>query len=113
MASPSSPSTAILPSPMRESVIGLAEGQNDGERLAAAGRYFRSRRGNYGDLLRQLLRQGGLALRCLTVYHIGELGMAELREDLEGLRDDPSPFLGEVIERALELLAAPAEEEHA
>ena len=55
-----------------------------------------------------LLGVGDETLRCLAAYHVGELGLTDLRGRLETFRQaEASPFFTRVLERALELLALP------
>jgi hypothetical protein len=55
-------------------------------------------------------------VRCLAVYHVGELGLAALRPRLEAVRAESGAglFLLRVVERALSLLrSAPGRLEYA
>ena len=62
---------------------------------------------SYDDLLARLIEEPGETVRCLAVYHVGELGLTALSPRLEAVRADRGAglFLLRVVERALGLLA--------
>jgi hypothetical protein len=73
--------------------------------LAQAAPYYLPSPLTYTELLVRLLDEPGETLRCLAAYHVGELGLVELRPRLESfLRADAGLFVTRVIERALRLL---------
>jgi hypothetical protein len=58
-----------------------------------------------------MLDEGGEALRCIAVHHIGELGLVSLRPRLVELsRGTPSFFLSRVLERTLSTLSREPED---
>ena len=65
----------------------------------------------YETLLALLMEERDETLRCLAAYHVGELGLVGLRARLEAFKEAhaQSPVYSKVLERALELLALPAE----
>jgi hypothetical protein len=63
-------------------------------------------RGDYAELLRALLHDGGMALRSLAAYHVGELRLTSLREELAALSDNPNPYVRMVVQRSLARLDA-------
>jgi hypothetical protein len=98
----------LLSSPLREAVIGLADGVSSRERLAAAGPYYTTSEDDYEGVLRSLLDHGGETLRALVVFHAGELRLAGLRPHIERLAKDPGDVLAGTIEQAMARLSAPA-----
>jgi hypothetical protein len=61
-----------------------------------------------------MLEHPGETLRCLAVYHVGEIRLQSLRPRLETfLTQDTGFFLTRVIERALAALTAPPGLAHA
>ena len=63
----------------------------------------------YDELLARLIEEPGETVRCLAVYHVGELGLAALGPRLEAVRAERGAglFLLRVVERALSLLRSP------
>ena len=60
----------------------------------------------YEAVLERMLDEGGEALRCIAVHHIGELGLQSLRPRLVELsRGTKSFFLSRVLERTLATLS--------
>lgn len=99
---------ATLHSPLRESVLGLLDGDLDDEdRLEFGEPYYRSDVRDYEDLLARLIERSGTALRCLAVYHAGQLRLRHLESRLIELESSGGRFLPGVAARALELMRSP------
>jgi ATP:ADP antiporter, AAA family len=77
----------VLDEPLRGAVVGLVDDAPDEERLAQAGRYHRPIRAGYEDLLGQLLDSNSESVRCVTLFHIGELRLVRFRERLRAMGD--------------------------
>jgi ATP:ADP antiporter, AAA family len=106
----------LLPSPLREAVLALADDTEGANRLAGAGPYYRPASLGYVDVLAAILDSAGESLRSIAAHHVGELGLQELRPRLEALaRDGAGFFVARVVSRALQLLAdaAPPQRAHA
>jgi ATP:ADP antiporter, AAA family len=99
----------LLEPPLREAVLRLVDDAPGGASVVGQP-YYRPAELGYEDLLGLLLDQPGETLRCLAVYHVGELGLTALRPRLEAFRAQPTTglFVLRVIERALALLGGPA-----
>jgi hypothetical protein len=97
----------IAPS-LREAVLALVDDAPDADRLRRAAPFYTPVPLHYESLLATILDRSSESLRCVAAYHIGELGLTNLRPRLESLRPDETGFfLARVVERALALLAAP------
>jgi hypothetical protein len=101
---------SVLRSPLRDAVVGVLDDVPDEERLAAGRRYHRAGPASRRDLLRTLLEQGSVPLRCLVAYHVAELGMKELRDDLADLCDAAVGAMEETFRNALDMLDDPRKE---
>lgn len=97
----------LLHPPVREAVIGLADGIGSRERLAAAGPLYTPRDVDYEGVLRALLAEGGQTIKALVVFHAGELKLEGLRPHIESLSADPGDVLAGTIQRAREQMASP------
>jgi hypothetical protein len=96
---------------LREAVLALVDDDADREtRLARGAAYYTPRGLDAAGVLSTLLSKGGEALRCLSAYHAGELGLDSLGPELEQLAHGGSPFEHEVATRALALLRHPETE---
>jgi hypothetical protein len=83
----------------------------DDERLAGAGAYAPRQELDYERLLATLLTAPRDTLRALTLHHVAELGVAELRgEIVRLLAGRPSPLVERAATRALRALPQPAAE---
>jgi len=102
--------SATLGPPLREGLLGFVDDIPDDERLRRGIAFYTPRRWTYEETLRAFLEQGSLGMRCITVHHIGELGLQEFRDQLARLSDEPSPIQQQVVRRALELLDQPETE---
>lgn len=102
----------VLPSPLREGVIGLIDDRSEAERLSAGERagYAPQRTGNSGlsPLFGEILRESSSALRCIAAVAAGELRLRELEGDIAGMRDGEDEVLRPSYDLALELLRDPA-----
>jgi HEAT repeat protein len=95
----------LLAPPLRHAVLALVDDAPEETALAQAAPYYVPGPLTYTELLVRLLDEPGETLRCLAAYHVGELGLVELRPRLESfLRADAGLFVTRVIERALRLL---------
>ncbi len=96
----------VLKPPLRNPILAIVSEQKDAARLAGAGELYPVRPLGYEAVLGRMLDEGGEALRCIAVHHIGELGLVSLRPRLVALAGDmPSFFLSRVLERTLGALA--------
>src|SRR5262249_4238568 len=96
----------LIPSPLREAVLAVVDDAPDAERLRHTGDFYTPRELGYDALLAQLIEEPKEALRCLAVYHVGELGLTALGPRLEAVRAERGAglFLLRVVDRALGLL---------
>lgn len=93
---------------LRAPVLALVDDVPDPVKLARAAPFADPPAIGYRVRLRALLDDGSEAMRAITAYHIAELGLRELRGDLEVARTAHHPgYLREVVDRALALLAQP------
>ena len=89
----------------RAAVVGLVSDVSDEERLSAAGPYHQSKEQGYTELLRELLDSDSDSLRSLAVYHIGELGISELRTEIEAITPEEDGPLSAMVRQTVERLA--------
>ena len=89
--------------------MGLVDDAPDQERLARAGALYQAKKDSYEDVLRQLLAHSSDSIRSLVVYHVGELGLQDLRPEIETLEVNEISALKEVVGRALSRLGAGVE----
>jgi len=101
---------SVLRPPLRETVVGMLDDVPDALRLAAGRRYHRPREISPTEALRVLLHEGNFALRCLVAYHVAELGLRELREDLAALCETTADAAVESFDNALAMLDRPVKE---
>ncbi len=66
----------LLRPPLRAPILAVVGEAGDAERLAGAGELYAVRPLGYEAVLERMLDEGGEALRCIAVHHIGELGLA-------------------------------------
>lgn len=96
----------LLRPPLRTPILAVVGEAGDAERLAGAGELYAVRPLGYEAVLERMLDEGGEALRCIAVHHIGELGLQSLRPRLVELsRGTKSFFLSRVLERTLATLS--------
>ncbi|HMB68174.1 MAG TPA: HEAT repeat domain-containing protein, partial [bacterium] len=101
---------SVLKPPLRDAVVGVLDDVPDEQRLAAGRRYHRRGPADRRALLRTLLEQGSVPLRCLVAYHVAETGMKDLREELAGLCDAAVGAMEETFRNALHMLDDPGKE---
>ena len=98
----------LVAPPLRDPLLALVDDAPDADRLVRAAPYYQTRRLRYEELLDLILEQPSESVRCIAAYHVGELGLTELRPRLESFRPaETGFFLARVIERTLALLARP------
>jgi HEAT repeat protein len=104
-----------LPTTFRAAVLALVDDDEDRSRLAraAAALGFSPVRPKYEVRLLEMLGDPNEAVRSVAAYHIAELGLSDLADDLRTAQPDEAGFLHDVIARALEMLDAPTEDPHA
>ncbi|MCG8416430.1 MAG: MFS transporter [Proteobacteria bacterium] len=94
----------ILRPPLRGAVVGLIDRIDEGERLAAGAAYHQPLRLSYQQVLATMLDSQSEIVKSVTVFHIGEIGLFELRDRVAELgRNDA---LSSDVDRALRLLDA-------
>ena len=105
----------LLATPLRDAVLALVDDAPAEAALLRAAPYYEASPLTYSQLLERLLDEPGETLRCLAAYHVGELGLTELRGRLESLSQAGTGlFVTRVMERALRLLGeAPERLAHA
>ena len=101
---------ATLDPPLRDGLLGFVDDLSDADRLRAGVAFYTPRRWDYEQMLRAFLEEGSLGLRCITIHHVGELGLSSFRETLLALRDRPPMVQQHVVARALVLLDQPERE---
>jgi hypothetical protein len=96
----------LVQPPLRDAILTLVDDVPDRTRLLRAGAIYRATPLGYDDLLARLIEEPGETVRCLAVYHVGELGLGALRPRLEAVRAERGAglFLLRVVERALGML---------
>ncbi|HEV7500209.1 MAG TPA: HEAT repeat domain-containing protein, partial [Vicinamibacteria bacterium] len=96
----------LIQPPLRGPVLAMVDEAPDEQRLARAVSVYRSDALSYDALLARLIEEPGETVRCLAVYHVGELGLAALSPRLEAVRAEKGAglYLLRVVERALALL---------
>ena len=95
----------LLRPPLRNAVLALIDDTPTAVRLAMAEGYYRPPVLDYEGLLAALLEEASETVRCITAYHVGELGLTALRGRLESFDTRKTGlFFSRVIERALRLL---------
>jgi AAA family ATP:ADP antiporter len=99
----------LLQPPLREPVQALVDDIDDAEKLARAGPFHAPVGVDYETLLENLLATGGVGMRCLVVYHVGETRMHSLRQTLEKLPSDLAGLVAKSVDRTLALLDADSE----
>jgi AAA family ATP:ADP antiporter len=100
----------ILEQPLRGAVLGLVDDMPDAERFSSAEPLHHLAPLTYEALLGALLDSGSETLQCLAAYHVGELGLEQIRPQLEQILTTGSEFTSSVVKRALDLLSDPDRE---
>jgi AAA family ATP:ADP antiporter len=101
---------ATLEPPLRDGLLGFVDDLSDDERLRLGLAFYTPRPWTYEETLASFLEQGSLGMRCITIHHIGELGLTSFRDALLALRDEPPVVQQQVVARALVLLDQPETE---
>lgn len=101
---------SVLRPPLRDAVIGLLDEIPDTQRLAAGRRWYRPPGRSRPDTLRTLLRERSLTLRCIVAYHVADLGLSELRQELVTLCQQTAGTAGDSFRNALARLDDPRRE---
>lgn len=101
----------LLPRSIRDPMMGLVDDASDQERLTRAGALYQPTTDSYEAVLRKLLASDSDSIRSLVVYHVGELGLHDLRPEIETLEVSKVSALGEVVGRALSRLSSPGDAE--
>jgi AAA family ATP:ADP antiporter len=97
----------VLQPPFKTPVLALVDGDGAGLASEAMGAFYRPESLDYETLLTRLVEQPGEILRSLAVFHVGELGLHNLRGRIEELRSrETSLFVGQMFERTLGVLGA-------
>ncbi len=97
--------------PLRVPLLALVDDAPDWERLQRAAPYYSPRLMDYETLLSRILDEPGESMRCIAIYHVGELGLVELTPRLLSFRPEETGFfLSRVVERTLALLKQPPEQ---
>ncbi len=92
----------LLKSPLREAVVGLVDDIDDEARLASSAGYHEPLPRDYDGLIRSLLRSSSAIVRDIAAFHVAELGLSELTEDLVAL--DRAGKGSPDVHRALDIL---------
>jgi ATP:ADP antiporter, AAA family len=100
----------VLAQPLRGAVLALLDDMPDAERFSSAEPLHKLAPLAYPELLGALLDSGSETLQCLAAYHVGELGLEQLRPHLEQILAGGSEFTVSVVQRALDLLDDPDRE---
>ncbi len=95
----------LLEPRMREAVLALVDDVPDEVKLARARDFHDPPELGYAELLRTMLTDPSEPVRCIAAYHIGEIGLDELRPQLAAVRPERASYLREVVEHALGLLS--------
>jgi hypothetical protein len=102
----------VLEGDVRAAVIALVDDVPDAQRAARARAALANvpPPGSYRERLLEMLKDASEAVQSIAAYHIAELRMTDLAQDLRTARPDASGLLDEVIERALGMLSDPMPE---
>lgn len=101
---------ALLQAPLRDALLAFVDHLPDSERLRRGSEFHTPRSWRYEEVLEEFLDRGSLGLRCITLYHVGELGLGALRPKIEAMAERPPAVQQEVVRRALALLDHPEAE---
>ncbi len=95
----------VLRPPLKAPVLALVDGDPGLAGGEATAGFYRPQPLDYETLLTRLVEQPGEILRSLAVFHVGELGLRDLRGRIEELRSqETSLFVGQMFERTLGVL---------
>jgi hypothetical protein len=100
----------LVKPPLRGPLLALVDDSPDWDRLQRAAPFYAPGLVDYETLLARILDEPGESLRCIAIYHVGELGLVELKPRLLSFRPEETGFfLSRVVERTLSLLSRPSE----
>jgi hypothetical protein len=95
----------VLQPPLKAPVLALVDGDTGPVGRAAMAVFYKPEPLGYEALVTRLIEQPGETLRSLAVFHVGELGLRDLRPRIEELRSqETSLFVGQMYERTLGML---------
>jgi AAA family ATP:ADP antiporter len=101
----------LVKPPLRLPLLALVDDAPDWDRLQRAAPFYSPRLVDYETLLARILDEPGESMRCIAIYHVGELGLVELKPRLLTFRPEETGFfLSRVVERTLALLSSPPEQ---
>ncbi|HEY7514812.1 MAG TPA: hypothetical protein VIC87_10055, partial [Vicinamibacteria bacterium] len=101
----------LVKAPLRMPLLALVDDAQDWDRLQRAAPFYSPRLVDYETLLARILDEPGESMRCIAIYHVGELGLVELKPRLLTFRPEETGFfLSRVVERTLALLSSPPEQ---
>ena len=96
----------VVPHSIREQLLGLVDDTSDVERLASAGEFYKPQNLSYSGVLQRLLAIDSDSIRSLVVYHIGEVGLSDLRPQIEAIAPPKESYLEAVTRKVLSALTA-------
>ena len=97
----------VLRPPLKVPVLKVVDDDPGFARGGGLAPFYVPERLDYASLVTKLVEQPGETLRSLAVFHVGELGLRELRPRIEELRSqETSLFVGQMFERTLGVLGA-------
>lgn len=96
----------LLPTGIREALMGLTDELPESDRLAACRAYYKAEPLDYETLLLKLVEENSATLSSLAAYHAGELGIRVLRDRLEHRQPDRQTWLVNLRRRSLDMLDA-------
>jgi AAA family ATP:ADP antiporter len=101
----------LVKPPLRVPLLALVDDAPDWDRLQRAAPFYSPRLMDYETLLSRILDEPGESMRCIAIYHVGELGLVELKPRLLSFRPEETGFfLSRVVERTLALLKQPPDQ---
>ncbi len=99
-----------LPSSLRGALATLTDDVPDAQRLRGAGRFLRAQPREPVAAFRAMLEEKSVHLRSLVAYHVSEIGLASLRDDLRRLREEAADSLESSFEHSMARLENPTPE---
>ena len=96
----------VVEPPLRDPLLAFVDDVPDRDKLLSAPPLYVPQPLDYETLLGRILDEAGESLRCIVVYHVGELGLRSLRPRLVALQKPGASgfFLSRIVERALRRL---------
>lgn len=91
----------LLEPSLRDPLLRLIDETSADEKLRGAVPFYIREPRSYDHVLGVLLEEGGMAMRCLVVGQIGELGLSHLSDRLRALVSDPDGHVQDAVERSL------------